>query len=237
MFDKNGPKFIDLMRQAMSSTETGYDMLAPRFDATPFRTPNEVLQISAEQIGEAECALDLCCGTGAAMLALLPRVRRRLVGIDFSAGMLAEARKQLDSANIANGPTVDLIRANVLQMNFNGEFDLAVCFGALGHILPQDEAEFARLIAAALRPGGRFVFVTGNSPPIYSIKAAVFRVFNVIMRVRNKLHKPEFIMYYLTFMLPEIEVKLRAAGFTVEVRRDCFDKSYRGLCLVVATKV
>lgn len=39
MFHPKGPSFVELAKQCLSSTERGYDLLAPKFDYTPFRTP------------------------------------------------------------------------------------------------------------------------------------------------------------------------------------------------------
>ena len=66
MFNRDGPTFLELMVQALSSTEHGYDLLAPKFDLTPFRTPDEVIRIALQTAGPAERGLDVCCGTGAA---------------------------------------------------------------------------------------------------------------------------------------------------------------------------
>src|SRR5262245_52013564 len=101
------------MKQALSSTERGYDLLAPKFDRTPFRTPEPVLIALAKVVGGRRSigsALDVCCGTGAAMRHLRPLCTERVIGIDFSQGMLDEARRQL-----ADGPgdaRVDLIRGD-----------------------------------------------------------------------------------------------------------------------------
>jgi hypothetical protein len=43
MFTAQGPTFRELAVQALSSVERGYDLLAPKFDHTPFRTPDAVL--------------------------------------------------------------------------------------------------------------------------------------------------------------------------------------------------
>jgi ubiquinone/menaquinone biosynthesis C-methylase UbiE len=115
MFHPQGPTFFELARQCLSSTERGYDLLAPKFDYTPFRTPNMILSGLASVLGQPQsidAALDVCCGTGAAIGILRPLVRspnpvgnalhgiperhggrslQRVVGIDFSAGMLAMA--------------------------------------------------------------------------------------------------------------------------------------------------
>ena len=45
MFHPQGPTFLELARQALSSTERGYDLLASKFDYTPFRTPNEIIEV------------------------------------------------------------------------------------------------------------------------------------------------------------------------------------------------
>src|SRR5512143_703349 len=103
MFHPRGPTFVELMRQALVSTERGYDLIAPKFDYTPFRTPEPVLIAMAKLIadprsGPVRSALDVCCGTGAAMRHLRPLCSERVVGIDFSNGMLDEARRRLEDA-------------------------------------------------------------------------------------------------------------------------------------------
>src|SRR5688572_33315216 len=101
MFHPSGPTFWELAEQCLSSTERGYDLLAPKFDYTPFRTPDEVLDGLAKYLGEPrsiDAALDVCCGTGAAIRILQPLCRQRVVGIDFSQGMLEVARRQVGSA-------------------------------------------------------------------------------------------------------------------------------------------
>ena len=70
MFHPQGPNFWELAEQCLSSTERGYDLLAAKFDFTPFRTPDEILDGMANYLGQPrsiEAALDVCCGTGAAI--------------------------------------------------------------------------------------------------------------------------------------------------------------------------
>ena len=101
MFHPKGPSFFELARQWLSSTERGYDLLAPKFDYTPFRTPESVLSVVGERLGRSapvSSLLDVCCGTGAAMQRLRPLCCHRIVGIDMSAGMLEVARSAAQSA-------------------------------------------------------------------------------------------------------------------------------------------
>src|ERR1700676_1228779 len=97
MFHPQGPTFYELMVQAMSSTERGYDLLAPKFEYTPFRTPQVVIDAVGRclaPLSPCGAGLDVCCGTGAAMIMLRPLCSERVVGLDFSRGMLDVAREQ-----------------------------------------------------------------------------------------------------------------------------------------------
>lgn len=235
-FGPEGPSLRELARQALASTQRGYDMLAPRFDATPFRTPDAVVERALAGVGEVDDALDLCCGTGVGLLHLLPHTRRRLVGVDFSAGMLEQARARLGAAP-AEAPRVELVQKDLFDVDFEEAFDLVTCFGAFGHVPTEAEPRFVRLIRRALRPGGRFVFVTAERPPILSRGYVVSRAFNAAMRVRNAVVSPPFVMYYLTFLLPDVARLLQWEGLAPEVREDVrFDAPFERLRLVIATR-
>jgi ubiquinone/menaquinone biosynthesis C-methylase UbiE len=225
------------MRQALASTEHGYDLLAQKFDKTPFRTPEPIVEAMVDVIGPPHSigsGLDVCCGTGAALRRLRPLCRERVVGIDFSKGMLDEARVAAEAA--AGDAAVELVRGDALALPFENEFDVATCVGALGHIVPKDEDRFVAGIARALRPGGRFVFVTHRRPPPTSLAFWLSHGFNAAMRVRNALIKPEFIMYYLTFLWPEVESLLIRHGFAARAYEDRCPPAFSNAIVIVATK-
>ena len=70
MFSPQGPSLRELCIQALSSVEHGYDLLAPKFDQTPFRTPESILDATTHALsglGPFNQGLDVCCGTGAGM--------------------------------------------------------------------------------------------------------------------------------------------------------------------------
>jgi len=236
MFDPQGPTLWELARQALSSTEQGYDLLAPKFDFTPFRTPDAMLSPVAGLLGppnSIDSAVDVCCGTGAAMKILRPLCRRRVVGVDFSRKMIETGRQHV--ADATGRVRFEFVRCNVLDMPFESVFDLAVCFGALGHILPRDQTRFVDQMARVLRPGGRFVFASSEMPPVLSRRYWVSRGFNAAMHLRNFMIRPSFIMFYLTFLLPAALQLLKDGGFAVEVRRDVFPAPYAEASLVIAT--
>ncbi|MBW2527323.1 MAG: class I SAM-dependent methyltransferase [Deltaproteobacteria bacterium] len=219
MFHPRGPTLAELARQALSSTERGYDLLAPKFEYTPFRTPEPLLLAVAAELGppgSVERAIDLCCGTGAAMGVLRPLCRRAIVGVDFSSGMLREAERLL--ADAPGQAEICLLKADVCRLSMPDRFDLATCFGALGHIPPGAEHRFIQSVATLLQPGGRFVFVTCEHPPWYAPGALLARGFNGAMRVRNALLSPPFLMYYLRFTLPGVRALLEQHGLSCEVR-------------------
>ena len=237
MFHPQGPTFFELAAQAWSSTERGYDLLAPKFNYTPFCTPDEVIERTLQQALGCEgvdCALDVCCGTGGAMRLLKPRCRARLVGIDFSPGMLQVAEQLVGEAEGTPQPQFQC--GNVLEMTFDQEFDLAVCFGALGHILPADQDQFVDRIHAALKPSGKFALVTCERPSRLSLRYWFARGFNGAMHVRNRLHAPPFVMFYLKFLVADAIRLLERHGFDVVVTDSDLEKPYDVLKMVVGTR-
>ncbi|MFD9429182.1 MULTISPECIES: class I SAM-dependent methyltransferase [unclassified Streptomyces] len=241
MFTQTGPTFRELAVQALSSTERGYDLLAPKFDHTPYRTPDRVLDAvtsALRPLGPFDAGLDVCCGTGAGVGVLRRLCRERVTGVDFSAGMLAEGRSSLPERT--GGPAVDWVRADARALPFTASFDLALSLGAFGHFLPKERPGLFAQVHGALRPGGRFVFPLGAPPAVGSRTYWTLLGFDAAMRVRNALWRPRFIMYYRTFRLPDVLADLTRTGFTMRLLpltelglRD--DGSPRGR-LVVATR-
>ncbi|MEU3844599.1 class I SAM-dependent methyltransferase [Streptomyces sp. NPDC028635] len=216
MFRPEGPTLRELAVQALSSVEHGYDLLAPKFDHTPFRTPGSVLDAVAEQLaplGPYDDGLDLCCGTGAGLEVLAPLCRRSVTGVDFSAGMLEVARRRTPPA----GPSVSWVRADARALPFAGAFDLVVSFGAFGHFLPAELPGLFAQVHAALRPGGRFAFPVVAPPRPTEPAYWMLLGFDTVMRVRNALWRPPFVMYYRAFRLADVRRELRRAGFEVEL--------------------
>ncbi|TSC89525.1 MAG: hypothetical protein G01um10143_15 [Parcubacteria group bacterium Gr01-1014_3] len=203
MFHKNGPTLIELIKQGLSSTQKGYDLLAPKFDFTPFRTSPIILDAVMRQLGEKrkyDDALDLCTGTGAGISALLKIVQNNIVGVDWSEPMLDEAKKRFGLLR----HKVDLVHQDIFSLEYREQFDLVTCFGAEGHIERHRQKDFIGIIHSSLRSGGEFVFVTGEMPSLLSPALWIFLGFDLVMRVRNILIKPPFVMYYLNFLLPNV---------------------------------
>lgn len=192
MFSSHGPSVRELAVQGLSSVERGYDLLASKFDHTPFRTPDRMLDAVEETLARYEgtfgAGLDVCCGTGAGIDMLGRLCRGRITGVDLSAGMLAEAERRYG----ADADRVDFVRADAraLPPALADTYDLAVSFGAFGHFLPSERPALFAGVHAALREGGVFAFPIGAPLPLGSRVWWVTAGFDAAMRVRNAVWRP-----------------------------------------------
>ena len=210
---RQGPTYRELAVQALSSVERGYDLLAPKFDHTSYRTPDSVLDATVRALrayGPFGTGLDLCCGTGAGARVLREVCAGPVAGLDFSTGMLERAAAGPD------GPRVGWVRGEAQALPFRrGALDLVVSFGAHGHFLPSARPPLFAQVREVLRPGGRFVFPLAAPPRPGSAAYWSLLGFDVAMRARNALWRPPFVMYYRTWPLTDVRRELREAGFAV----------------------
>jgi SAM-dependent methyltransferase len=216
MFSPEGPSLRELAVQALSSVEHGYDLLAPKFDHTPFRTPAPLLDAVAttlRRIGPFDDGLDLCCGTGAGVDVLAKVCQVSVTGVDFSAGMLDVARGRTRAA----GPRVSWVRGDARALPFAPAFDLVVSFGAFGHFLPRELPGLFDQVHSVLRPGGCFAFPVLAPPRPTSPAYWMLSGFDAVMKVRNAVWRPPFVMYYRDFQLGYVRPELERAGFDVDL--------------------
>ena len=124
-----------------------------------------------ESFGKRIDVLDLGCGTGR-YFHVLRRVRK-LVGVDVSEPMLAEARRPVDASALAV-QSITLVHADFLSPGFTlGTFDLIYSIGVLAEHSPFDEAIAAR-VHGWLRAGGRFAF-TAVHPRSFCVRRTAGR--------------------------------------------------------------
>jgi ubiquinone/menaquinone biosynthesis C-methylase UbiE len=100
--------------------------------------------------------LEVGCGRGIGLPIIAERCRpARLVGIDFDAALLAEARP----VTVARGIRVELLEADVRTLPFeDASFDVVIDFGTCYHVVQPGQA--LREISRVLQAGGIFAHET-----------------------------------------------------------------------------
>ncbi|WP_420713299.1 class I SAM-dependent methyltransferase [Streptomyces sp. Tu 6176] len=197
-----------------------------------------------ERTGPYTDGLDLCCGTGAGLDVLRRVCRTSVTGVDFSAGMLDVARRRPGRATEAaatgtgdsgagdsgagdsgagdsgagdSGPRVSWVRGDARALPFTAAFDLVVSLGALGHFVPAELPLLFGRVSAVLRPGGVFALPVFAPPPPCSRAFWTLLGFDAVMRVRNAVWRPPFVMYYRAFRFGDVLRGLERAGLRPEL--------------------
>jgi len=133
----------------MSSRRHFFDSLAAEWDetATADQAHLEALLLPfAHKLGHAREVLDLGTGTGV-LVSLLAGLtpEARVVGLDLSNEMLAQARFKY--------PTLSLVQGDVHALPFEPcSFDFGLCFACFPHF--EDKPKALEELHRALRPGG-----------------------------------------------------------------------------------
>lgn len=131
-----------------------------RLSAPQFSWGSQVLD--RLRLGGGETVVDAGCGTGRLTAGLLERLpRRRVVAVDLSQNMLAEARAHLSPRF---GGRVEFVRADLVALPFDESFD-GVFSTAAFHWVP-DHPRLFRSLFASLKPGGWLVAQCGGGPNI-----------------------------------------------------------------------
>ncbi|MCX2720970.1 class I SAM-dependent methyltransferase [Roseibium salinum] len=110
--------------------------------------------VKASGAGSGKRVLDLCCGHGAGIEALLA-VGAEVTGLDFSPAMLSQARSRAEAAELIEGDAQSLPFSD-------GTFDAVVCAFGMMHVPDQPKA--LSEVHRVLRPGGIFVMTAWCGP-------------------------------------------------------------------------
>jgi len=157
---------IDRTREHLIET---YRKKAKRYDITSRLYPvpgypqraQRLRAVRALDLRRGERVVEIACGTGL-NFALLERAigpEGRIVGVDLTDGMLAEAQRRIETNGWSN---ISLVQADAAEFDFPTEADAVLCTYALSQI-----PECAEVIAhgvAALSAGGRWVVLDLKVP-------------------------------------------------------------------------
>lgn len=111
--------------------------------------------------------LELMCGTGRASIPLL-KAGRKMVCVDYSAGMLDVFRKKISRMNYI----VELINMNVTELKLNKKFDfIFLPFHSLSEIISK-ELQIKALIKIAEHLNKDGIFICSLQNPLIRLKTA-----------------------------------------------------------------
>jgi len=147
-------QWVDERRAAVTAA---YDAEAATYDADPY--PNDMQQTWVNRllaaIHPSSTVLDAPCGTGR-YFPLIVEAGHRVVGIDQSSGMLAEAAAR----NLA----AELHHLGLQQLPFGHRFDAAITVDAMEHVAPEDWPLVLANLHRAVRPGGLLYLTVEEHP-------------------------------------------------------------------------
>ncbi len=142
------------LKKVRARAEALYDRLAPAYWVTYGMYANTThLQFIEKFLGQLKpqgAILDAACGAGRYDEMLL-KEGHPVLGIDQSGSMLARARQVLPQERF---PALEYAKVGLQEMDFEAEFDGAVCIDALEHVCPEDWPVILGRFRKALKPGG-----------------------------------------------------------------------------------
>jgi ubiquinone/menaquinone biosynthesis C-methylase UbiE len=120
-----------------------------------------VRAIQALRLRPGDTVVDVACGTGLNFAAIEQAIGPdgRIIGVDLTDAMLAQARDRIATNGWSN---VSLVQSDAAAFDFPAEVDAILSTYAMSHV-PESGEVIARG-AAALSPGGRWVVVDLKVP-------------------------------------------------------------------------
>jgi ubiquinone/menaquinone biosynthesis C-methylase UbiE len=157
-----------------------YDITSRLYPAPGYPHPAQRLRaVHALGLRAGDSVIDIACGTGLNFPPIEEAIgpEGRIVGVDMTDAMLAEAQDRRDANGWSN---ISLVHADAAEFDFPGDVDAILCTYALSQV--PECAEVITHGAAALSGGGRWVVldlkVPDNAPRwLAELATAIVRPF------------------------------------------------------------
>jgi ubiquinone/menaquinone biosynthesis C-methylase UbiE len=143
------PQRKAVLKETFDTVSSGYDGGALRFFSQSAQS-----MVSLLDLRDDEHALDVACGTGHASLAVARILSSgHVTGVDFSVGMLDQARSKAAARGIGN---IEFLERDMTALGFPADsFDVALC--AFGIFFVDDMDTQLAHVASVVKPGGKVV--------------------------------------------------------------------------------
>jgi 2-polyprenyl-3-methyl-5-hydroxy-6-metoxy-1,4-benzoquinol methylase len=146
------------LKRMRSMAETLYDHSSPaywvRYGKNIYPTHRQFIKKFLSLLNPNSQLLDAACGAGL-YDELLLEAGHRVLGIDQSGGMLAQAREHYP---VDRFPGLSYEKLGLQELDFQAEFDGLLCMDAFEHICPEDIPVIMGNFHKALKPGGVLYF-------------------------------------------------------------------------------
>jgi ubiquinone/menaquinone biosynthesis C-methylase UbiE len=134
------------LSERRAAVEENYDLDAPTYDSYDPATAvhRRFVARLIETCRPGGTLLDAACGTGPYIKMVLD-AGRHVVGVDQSAGMLAQAKAKFPEARFE--------QVGLQELAFQMEFDAVMCLDAMEHVPPEDWPRVLENFVRAVPPG------------------------------------------------------------------------------------
>lgn len=175
-----------------------FEDIAPKYDfmndLTSFRFHKMWRKKAMKKLGvkPGSAAIDICCGTADWTMDLANCSKTgRVVGLDFSASMLAIGRVKLDKSALE---AVELVEGNAMELPFPVDsFDYATIGFALRNV--PDVKQVLREMERVVKPGGKVASLELSKPTLPVFKSLYYFYFYKILPILGKIFAGSYEQY------------------------------------------
>jgi cyclopropane fatty-acyl-phospholipid synthase-like methyltransferase len=159
---------------------------------------------------QAKSAMDFGCGVGRVVIPLARSISR-VVGLDVSLSMLAEAKKNATEQNVANAA---FLQSDDTLSNINEQFDLVHSFIVFQHIPTERGRKIFAALLAKIAPGGvgavQFLYSKKHFADNHGMPPPTSKLGELIKQLRPPGEDPE--MQMNPYMVNELFFLMQGAG-------------------------